>query len=80
MIGTLLSRNFQERDVLSCFLHDSSCNFAICKIAVSRGMYLKTKSGVVRGGGSGTTLRSMFVVCSTLIAGDEWWRGTKRIF
>ena len=51
MIGTFLSRNLEERDVLSGNLHDSSCYFVICKTAVSRGGCLKKKMGGEGGGG-----------------------------
>ena len=51
MVGTFLSRNLEESDVLSGNLHGSSCYFAICKTAVSRGGYLRKKMWREGGGG-----------------------------
>ena len=65
------------------------CYRAICMIAVAilqfaRELFqgvgaLKRRCGG-KGEGAGTSLRTMFAVCSTLIAGDGWWRGAKRLF
>ena len=73
MIGTFLSRNLQERDVLSCILHDSSCYFGICKIAVLRGWCLKKKRGGRGGGESGGWNPLRNYICSLQYFNCRWW-------